>query len=127
VFWKPCSSCWSSRLLRENFYRLPFTPPSLVAKLVLQLVSEPILVFQDSNQSKIQRWHTRNGDRVFGGKNYQMWQRRIVAFLFGKGQILWDVTVNTTYVHLINFLALGSRDMFDTNNKAVDYLFRALC
>jgi hypothetical protein len=27
----------------------------------------------------------------------------------------------------MNFLALGSRDMFDANNKAVDYLFRALC
>jgi hypothetical protein len=26
-----------------------------------------------------------------------------------------------------NFLALGSRDMFDTNNKAVDYLYRSLC
>jgi hypothetical protein len=35
--------------------------------------------------------------------------------------------VNTTYVHPINFLALGSRDMYDINNKAVDYLFRALC
>jgi hypothetical protein len=31
--------------------------------------------------------------------------------------------VNTTYVHLINFLAPGLRDMFDTNNKVVDYLF----
>jgi hypothetical protein len=28
---------------------------------------------------------------------------------------------------LMNFLAPGSRDMFDANNKAVDYLFRALC
>jgi formate dehydrogenase maturation protein FdhE len=35
--------------------------------------------------------------------------------------------VNTTYVHPLNFLALGSRDMFDTNNKAVDYLYRSLC
>jgi hypothetical protein len=35
--------------------------------------------------------------------------------------------VNTTYVHPINFLALGSRDMFDANNKAVDYLYRSLC
>jgi hypothetical protein len=26
----------------------------------------------------------------------------------------------------MNFLAPGSRDMFDANNKAVDYLFRAL-
>jgi hypothetical protein len=27
----------------------------------------------------------------------------------------------------MNFLAPGSRDMFDANNKADDYLFRALC
>jgi hypothetical protein len=35
--------------------------------------------------------------------------------------------VDTGYVQPMNFLAPGSRDMFDTNNKAVDYLFRALC
>jgi hypothetical protein len=56
-----------------------------------------------------------------------MWQRRMTAFLRGKGQILWDVMVNIAYVHLMNFLALGSRDMFDTSNKAVDYLYRSLC
>jgi hypothetical protein len=67
------------------------------------------------------------GPPHFNGKNYQMWQRRMAAFLRGKGQILLDITVNTTYVHLINFLAPGSRDMFDTNNKAVDYLYHSLC
>jgi hypothetical protein len=67
------------------------------------------------------------GPPHFDGKNYQMWQRRMAAFLCGKGQILWDVTVNTTYVHPMNFLALGSRDMFDANNKVDDYLYRALC
>jgi hypothetical protein len=51
----------------------------------------------------------------------------MAAFLRGKGQILWDVTVDTGYVQPMNFLAEGSRDMFDANNKAVDYLFRALC
>jgi hypothetical protein len=51
----------------------------------------------------------------------------MAAFLRGKGQILWDVTVDNSYVQLMNFLAPGSRDMFDDNNKAVDYLFRALC
>jgi hypothetical protein len=51
----------------------------------------------------------------------------MAAFLHGKGQILWDVTVDTGYVQPMNFLAPGSRDMLDTNNKAVDYLFRALC
>jgi hypothetical protein len=51
----------------------------------------------------------------------------MAAFLHGKGQVLWDVTVNATYVHPIYFLAPGSRDMHDANNKAIDYLFRALC
>jgi hypothetical protein len=35
--------------------------------------------------------------------------------------------VKIAYVHPINFLAPGSRDMFDANNNAVDYLFCALC
>jgi hypothetical protein len=61
------------------------------------------------------------------GKNYQMWSKRMAAFLRGKGQILWNVTVDTGYVQPMNFVASGSRDMFDDNNKAVDYLFRALC
>jgi hypothetical protein len=51
----------------------------------------------------------------------------MAAFLRAKGQILWDVTVDTGYVQPMNFLAPGSRDMFDANNKAVDYLFHALC
>jgi hypothetical protein len=51
----------------------------------------------------------------------------MAAFLRGKGQIPWDVTVDNSYVTLMNFLAPGSRHMFDANNKAVDYLFRALC
>jgi hypothetical protein len=51
----------------------------------------------------------------------------MAAFLRGKGQILWDVMVNTAYVHLMNFLAPGSRDTFDANNKAVDYLYRSVC
>jgi hypothetical protein len=49
------------------------------------------------------------------------------AFLRGKGQIIWDVTQNTSYVHPISFLAPGSRYMHETNNKATDYLFCALC
>jgi hypothetical protein len=27
----------------------------------------------------------------YNGKNYQMWQRQMAAFLREKGQILWDV------------------------------------
>jgi hypothetical protein len=68
-----------------------------------------------------------SGPPHFDGKNYQMWSKRMAAFLRGKGQILWDVTVDTGYVQPKNFLAPGSRDMFDANNKAVDYLFHALC
>jgi hypothetical protein len=51
----------------------------------------------------------------------------MAAFLRGKGLILRDVTVDIGYVQPMNFLAPGSRDMLDANNKAVDYLFRALC
>jgi hypothetical protein len=68
-----------------------------------------------------------SGSPHFDGKNYQMRQRWMVAFFCGKGQILWHVAVNTTYVHPINFLASRSRDMFDANKKAVDYLFPSLC
>jgi hypothetical protein len=63
----------------------------------------------------------------FNGKNYQMWSKRMAAFLRGNGKILWDVTVDTGYVQPMNFLTPGSRDMFDANNKAVNYLFHALC
>jgi hypothetical protein len=72
-----------------------------------------------------QEWGS--GPLHFDAKNYQMWQRRMVAFIRGKGQILWDITVNKAYVHPINFIAPGLRDMFDANNKVVDFLFRALC
>jgi hypothetical protein len=35
--------------------------------------------------------------------------------------------MDTTYVRLANFLAPGSRDVFDTNNQVVDYMYHALC
>jgi hypothetical protein len=72
-----------------------------------------------------QEWGS--GPSHFDGKNYQKWSKRMEAFLRGKGQILWDVMVDTGYVQPMNFLAPRSRDMFDANNKAVDYLFHALC
>jgi hypothetical protein len=53
-----------------------------------------------------------SGPSHFDGKNYQ---------------IIWYVTVDASYVQPMNFLVLGSRDMFDANNKEVNYLFRALC
>jgi hypothetical protein len=68
-----------------------------------------------------------SGPSHFDGKNYQMWQRRMAAFLRDKGQILWDVTVNTAYVHPLNFFAPRSRDMFNTNNNTIDYLYRSMC
>jgi hypothetical protein len=72
-----------------------------------------------------QEWGS--GPPHFDDKNYKMRSKWMVAFLCGKGQILWDVMVDTGYVQPMNFLAPGSMDMFDANNKAVDYLFRALC
>jgi hypothetical protein len=68
-----------------------------------------------------------SGPPHFDGKNYQMWSKRMAAFLRGKGQILWDVTVDTGYVQPMIFLAPGMRDMFNANNKAVDYLLYAPC
>jgi hypothetical protein len=68
-----------------------------------------------------------SGPPHFDWKNYQMWSQRMEAFLRGKGQILWDVTVDIGYVNSMNFQAPEWRDMFDASNKEVDYLFRALC
>jgi hypothetical protein len=55
-----------------------------------------------------------------------MWSKLMAAFLRGKGQILWDVTVDTGYVQPMNFLAEGLRDMFNANNKAVNYGYKSL-
>jgi hypothetical protein len=38
------------------------------------------------------------GPPHFDEKNYQMWSKRMAAFLREKGQILWDVTVDNNYV-----------------------------
>jgi hypothetical protein len=114
----------------KNFYQLPFTPP---------LSGSPYWSFkwyQNQFGSLLTLTSLRSKDGVpvaglgpphFDGKNYQMWSKRRAAFLCEKGQILWDVTVDTGYVQPMNFLAPGLRDMFDANNKVVDYLFCALC
>jgi hypothetical protein len=60
-------------------------------------------------------------------KKYRMWSKRMAAFLRGKGQILWDVTVDSGHVQPMNFLTPGSRDMFNANKKVVNHLFRFLC
>jgi hypothetical protein len=39
----------------------------------------------------------------------------------------WIAGCSVVYVHPLNFLAPGLRDMFDANNKAIDYLYRSLC
>jgi hypothetical protein len=44
------------------------------------------------------------GPPHFNGKNYLMWSKRMAALLRGKGQILWDVTVDNSYVQTMNFL-----------------------
>jgi hypothetical protein len=72
-----------------------------------------------------QKWGS--GPPHFDSKNYQLWSKRMAVFLRGNGQILCDVIMDTGYVQPMNFLAPGSRDMFDANNKVVDYLIRALC
>jgi hypothetical protein len=48
-----------------------------------------------------------SGPPHFDGKNYQMWSKRMAAFLREKDQILWDVTVDTGYVQPMNFLVEG--------------------
>jgi hypothetical protein len=40
-------------------------PPLWFAVSALQVVAEPVRVFVDSNQSKIQGWRSKNGVRVF--------------------------------------------------------------
>jgi hypothetical protein len=65
VCWKLCSSCCRFHLLQEEFLSAPVhSPPLWFAVSVLQVVSELVRVFVDSNQSKIQGWRTRNGVRV---------------------------------------------------------------
>jgi hypothetical protein len=65
VCWNPCSSCWSFHLLREEFLLAPIhSPPLWFAVSFLQVVSEPVWVFIDSNQSTIQGWRTKNRVRV---------------------------------------------------------------
>jgi hypothetical protein len=58
-----------------------------------------------------------SGPPHFDGKNYQMWSKLMVAFLRGKGQILWDVMMDNSYVQPMNFLAPESRDMFDETTR----------
>jgi hypothetical protein len=105
------------------------SPPSGSLYRSFKWYQSRLRVLIDSNQYKIQGWHTRNGDRVLHTSMARTTRCGVSKWLrsSGKGQILWDVTVDTGYVQPMNFLAPGSRDKFDANNKAVDYLFRALC
>jgi hypothetical protein len=50
--------------LRKIFISSHSLPPLWFVVSVLQVVSEPVRVFVDSNWSKIQGWRTRNGVRV---------------------------------------------------------------
>jgi hypothetical protein len=53
-----------SSLSRKIFLGSHSLPPLWFAVSILQGVSEPVWVFVESNQSKIQGWRTRNGVRV---------------------------------------------------------------
>jgi hypothetical protein len=111
----------------KNFYKLPFTAPSLA-------ISFNWYQSRFRSFKALTSLRSKDGIPRIGIGSYALRCEELpdVAktdgrFLCGKGQILSHVTVNTAYVHLSNFLALGSRDMFDANNKAVDHLFRARC
>ena len=72
-------------------------------------------------------YHDRgSGPPHFDVTNYSMWEARMEAFLRGNGQLLWDVTIYTTYVIPTTFVALGSRDQFEANSRSVDFLICAL-
>jgi hypothetical protein len=59
-----CSSCWRRHLFREEFVSAPIHPPLWSPVRSFKWYQSRLQVFRDSNQSKIQRWCTRNGDRV---------------------------------------------------------------
>ena len=67
------------------------------------------------------------GPPHFDGKNYPYWAARMCAFLRGKGQLLWDVTIDENYVTPLVLTAPGAKEKVEANARAVDYLFRALC
>jgi hypothetical protein len=105
-------------------------PPLWFAVSVLQVVLEPVRVFVDSNQSKIQGWRTRNGVRVLHTSMARTTRCGVSAWVHSSAERVrsfGDVTVDTGYVQPMDLLTPGSRDRFDANNKAVDYLFRDLC
>jgi hypothetical protein len=126
---RPSSSCWSCHLLREEFLSAPILSP------LSGLQFGPSSGIKDGYGSLGILTSLRSKDGVpgtgFGSsalqwKNYQMWQRQMAVFLRGKGQILWDVTVDATYVCLVNFLAPGSSDMHDTTTRWLTTCF-VLC
>jgi hypothetical protein len=115
----------------KNFYWLPFTS-HLSGSLYrsFKWYQRRLQVSIDSNQSKIQGWCTRNGVRVLHTSlakttrcGVSGWRCSSAERVRSFGMSWWT----RGYVQPMNFLAPGSRDMFDANNKAVDYLFRALC
>jgi hypothetical protein len=91
----------------KNFYRLPFTPtlsgsPYRSFKWYQSRFGS--LLTLTSLRSKDGVQERGSGPPHFDGKNYQMWSKRMAAFLRGKGQVLWDVTVDNSYVQSMNFL-----------------------
>jgi hypothetical protein len=109
VCWKLCSSCWSIHLLREEFLSAPIhSPHPWFAASVLQVVSKPVRVFSDSNQSKIQGWRTRNGVRVLHTSMARTtrcgvsgWQRSSVERVRSCGMSRWTQAMSSRWTFLL--------------------------
>jgi hypothetical protein len=75
---------------------------------VLQVVSEPVRVFIDSNQSKIQGWHTRNGVRVLHTSMAKTprcglsgWQRSSAERVRSYGMSRWTQAMSSRWTSLL--------------------------
>jgi hypothetical protein len=130
VCWKPCSSCWSLHLLREEFLSAPIHSP------LSRLPYWSFKWYQSRFGSLLTLTSLRSKDGVPGtgfGSSTLRWQELPdVEQVDGdispwKGSDPLGCHGGHRLFKPMNFLAPGSRDMFDANNKAVNYLFRALC
>jgi hypothetical protein len=70
-----------------------------------------------------QEWGS--GPPHFDGKNYQMWSKRMGAFLRGKGQTLWDVTVDTGYVQPVDAKSALNANHTASRTKLASHAQRA--
>jgi hypothetical protein len=107
---------------RRIFIGSDSLPPLWFVVSVLQVVSEQVRVFIDSNQSKIQGWYQElgSGPPHFDGKNYQMWSKWMAAFLRGKGQPEFD-RVHTKHLACRIWLVLKEADVGNAQVQARMY------